>query len=127
MVKKITIGMVFFMLMSANVYSQSIYTLQFGLMQNTTRERFVEVGPVLGSMAEGFSRAEKIPNSVQNEINRQLADYRPLSNGQVFFWEGSLITSIVSASKYIVLLRITEARNSQWEYYAYVNYVTFGH
>jgi hypothetical protein len=121
--KKITIGMAFFMLLYSSAYSQTIYTYDFAPMPNGSREVYVEVGSTLGNRYEGFIRTERLPNSVQNEIDSQLNDYRPLNNGEVFYWRGSLINSTVSGTVYMVLLRITDARNSRWEYYAYMRTV----
>ena len=123
MVKKITIGMMFLIIVSTNGYSQTLATYEFELIENNApRDKFVELGSIFGNgfaNDEGFHRIEILPNSVQNEINRRLADYRPLNNGQIFYWRGSIQTSRVSGTVYMVLLRITDARNSQWEYFAY--------
>ena len=126
--KKIMIGTVFFMLMSASIYSQVVQTAEFGLIQgisqDISREVFIETGLIFGYKSEGFEPIKRLPNSVINEIDRQLIDYRPLNNGQVFYWRGGLIQSTVSAQVYMVLLRVTDARNSQWEYYAFEKFVS---
>jgi hypothetical protein len=87
-----------------------------------SRETFSEAGRKMAGDFKGYIRAERLPNSVQNEIDRQLTDYRPLNNGQVFYWLGRLYSGIVSYQHYLVIIRITDAKNSKWEYFAAVQY-----
>jgi len=135
MEKKITIGMIFFMLVSINIYSQIVQTINFELMIgvndfrdiNESKDKFIKSGLALGSLPafEGFTITKRLPNSVVNEIDFQLIDYSPLNNGEMFLWSGGLISSHVSGQAYHVLLRIIDARNSKWEYYAYMKYMSF--
>jgi hypothetical protein len=119
MIKKITLGIVFFMVMSVSVYSQDIITGRFELIPDVSMEVFNKIGSTPGfGDDESFSPVERLPNSVKNEIDRQLTDYRPLINGQVFYWGGGLMFNAHSGQGYRVLLRVTDARKSQWEYYA---------
>jgi hypothetical protein len=117
MVKKTTVVMVFLILVPASIYSQTVLTFDFSLMGNASREELVKVGSTVSP--EGFTRVERLPNSVESEINRQLSDYRPLTNGQNFLWQGGVVMSLVSGSSFLVLLRITDARNFQWEFFAF--------
>ena len=126
MLKKKMIMIILSLLVISNVYSQVVETTQFLFLgDNVTRDGFSEVDRGLQYLSsEGFARTERLPNSVQNEINRQLRDYHPLNNGQVFFWAGYITTnSGTSAQGYRVLLRITNSRNYQWEFYAYLKYL----
>jgi hypothetical protein len=120
MIKKITMGIVFFMLMSVSVYSQEVGTAEFGLVaQGFSKEMFNEAFSEYSyPIDQGMTRIERLPNSVQNEIARQLTDYRPLTNGQVFYWSGGL-AFLGGTHLYIVGLRVSDARNSRWEYFAY--------
>jgi hypothetical protein len=134
MEKKITIGMFFFMLVSINIYSQIVQTINLELMigvndfrdLNESRDTFIKSGLGLGSLPsfEGFTITKRLPNSVVNEIDLQLVDYSPLNNGEMFLWTGFLMSSRVSGQAYNVFLRITDARNSKWEYYAYMKYIS---
>jgi hypothetical protein len=124
MVKKITIGMMFLMLVSAGIYSQTVYSEGLGLLQEMSRETFLETGRVVNGSFEGYTRAERLPNSIVNEIDRQLTDYRPLKNGQVFAWVGRLYPGAAGYHHYLVSLRIIDARNSKWEYFASMKYIS---
>jgi hypothetical protein len=118
MVRKITIGMVFFMLVSASIYSQIVETDSFEFIGNSEfLGRLFEEDR--DDYTDGWFRIERLPNSVINEIKHQLTDYHPLNNGEIFIWRGDLSTSTGSDRRYIaVLVRITDAINSQWEYSA---------
>jgi hypothetical protein len=126
MIKKITIGIVFFMLVSVSVYSETVGTGEFRLIaQNLSRAQFNKLFDAYTPHIE-FIRSGLLSNSVKKEIDRQLTDYHPLNNGQVFFWQGIVIISSIKGQGelYQVFLRVTDGGKSQWEYCAYV--LSFG-
>ena len=121
--KKIFVAL-FFLSSIGNIYSQTVVTSQFFfLVDKVTASRFVTFHSTLleAGQFDGYTRYDRLPNSIINEIDRQLRDYYPLENGQVFScMVGRSIDRGRSVEVYKVILRITDFNNSQWEYFAYM-------
>jgi len=115
------IGIMLFLLLT-NIYSQDVSTSQFlFIADNISREKFIEVATSFQEEdgRKGYIQNNRLPNSLINEINRQLNDYSPLNVGQVFI--GVLIyrpNNIAGSQGYRIYIRITDAVKSEWEYFA---------
>jgi hypothetical protein len=107
MLKKIALGILLLMGFTTALVAQT-----FQYLGDLTEQQFIQAGRSTLPKADGWYPVGKLPNAVSQAIDYNLHDYS-LDVGDTF-----LAGIHYRGADYIVLLRITDARNSRWQWYA---------
>jgi len=115
MVKKILFGLMLLMMFTTVLFAQTVYAVLFQYDGNLSQAQYQNIYPGLLQVASSLraSRTDKLPNEIILEIDRRLRSYT-LDVGDVFTFSCGY-----GFSNFYVSLRITNARNGQWEFYAF--------
>ena len=116
MKKKIAFLLVLLITLTASLSAQAVNT-NFVYLGNISEQKFIQACSEVHSKVNlDFRATDKLPNPVIQAINNNLSDYS-LRIGDSFtagyFYQGV---------GYIVCIRITNARNSKWQFIAYTKF-----
>jgi len=111
MKKKIVFGIALLIVLTASLSAQAAYVHTFLYTRNGNEREFTQDWLRISNGA-GVFETTKLPNPVIQAINNNLRNFT-LNIGDIF-----ICALIYNQTWYVVTLRITDARNSRWQFYA---------
>jgi hypothetical protein len=109
MVKKLVLGALLLTVVTTTLFA---WVTKFSYIGNSTEQRFAEVAQALVPDSPKIYRTGKLPNEIIREIDNALQGYS-LDVGDTF----STLAGY-SGTNYMIVLRITDAKNCRWQFYA---------
>jgi len=115
MKKKIVFGLAMLLAITASLSAQEAFVNNFSYVDNFSEQQFILLTEMskIKSAELGLLPANKLPNAVIQAINNNLRSYS-LDIGDYFaagvYYQGF---------GYSIGLRITDARNFKWQFFAY--------
>ena len=116
--KKILFGLTILFTLTVSLSAQTADVIYFVYQgDNCSEQMFIQMNSLMTQEFKGeFFTTNKLPKQVTQAINNNLRDYI-LNIGDVF--SASFIYQDVG---YYVLIRIIDAKNSSWQFYAWLKY-----